>query len=338
MSAPIVESASRLLPPRARRSGRQRLWQIVTLIFVVLIVGLLADKARDMDWQAVGAALRAYEMNTLLVAAGLALAAHVAAASYDIVAKHYVGHRLPAPRVFAINFIAYAFSINFGGLVGGWGMRMRLYHRFGLAGRQIAQIIGLAFLTNWSGYVLLAALVLCMPLTLPVELPLEQPVWRLSAAMLLFAVLASYLALCAIGHARGWRLRIRQFSLRLPRLRIALLQIALSSASWLLMAATLDRLLPAQVPFEQVVLVLLLGSIVGAISHVPGSVGVLEASVIWLFAGQAEQLNVLAALLAYRALFYLLPLLLAALGFAGMEWLARRHRARGLHLLASHPH
>lgn len=332
MSAPIAESASHAVP-RARRSTRQRIWQVVTLLFVALIIGLLAAKARDMDWQAVGDALRNYELTTLMGAAALALSAHAAAASYDIIAKRYVGHALPARRVFAINFIAYAFSLNFGGVVGGWGMRMRLYHRFGLTVRQIAHIIGLAFLTNWSGFVLLSALVLCMPLSLPATLPIEEPFWRLSAAVLLFAVVGGYLALCAIGHQRGWRLHVRQFSLQLPRLRIALLQITLSSASWLLMAATLDRLLPAQVPFEQVLLVLLLGSVVGAMSHVPGSVGVLEASVLWLFAEQADQLNVLAAMLAYRALFYLLPLLLAALGFAGMECLARRHRAAAPHLL-----
>ncbi len=300
------------------------LWRGVGLAFIALIVWLIASKGRSIDWEAVGIALRSYELSTLLGAALLALAGHAAAATYDLIGKRYVGHHLQDRQVFTINFIAYAFSINLGGLLGGWGMRMRLYSRFGLKARQIARIIGLAFFTNWSGFVLLSAIVLLWPLQLPVELAVEQTSWRLAASVLLFSIAIGYLLLCAVGHGRHWRLRIRDVNLQMPSIRLGLLQVGLSSTSWLLMAVTLDRLLPEQVPFNQVLAVLFLASVIGAASHVPGSLGVLEASVLWLFGSQAEPLNVLAALLAYRALYYLVPLLIAAIGFAFMEWLSRR--------------
>lgn len=312
---------------RARRARAVRwLWRGVSLAFIALIVWLIADKGFSMDWAAVGSALRNYEWPTLLGAALLALAGHVAAATYDLVGKRCVDHPLPDRQVFAINFIAYAFSINLGGVLGGWGTRMRLYSRFSLKARQIARIIALAFVTNWSGFILLSAIVLLWPLRLPVDLAVEQVPWRLAASVLLFSTVIAYLLVCRFGHDRHWRIRIRDLSLRLPPIRLALVQLGLSSASWLLMALTLDHLLPQQVPFNQVLAVLFLGSVIGAASHVPGSLGVLEASVLWLFGAQAEPLNVLAALLAYRALYYLVPLLIAAIGFGVMESLARRWR------------
>jgi len=55
------------------------------------------------------------------------------------------------------------------------------------------------------------------------------------------------------------------------------------------------------------------------ITHVPAGLGVLEAVFVALLGGQASQAELIAALLAYRALYYLVPLGVAALVLFRLE-------------------
>ena len=56
---------------------------------------------------------------------------------------------------------------------------------------------------------------------------------------------------------------------------------------------------------------LLVAAVAGVIAHVPAGLGVLEAVFIALLSHRVPQAELLAALLAYRALYYLVPLALA---------------------------
>lgn len=299
------------------------LWKLLSLALFALIATLLVSKAMEIDWPSVWAALRDYDAGTLLVAAAMALGGHAAAACYDLVGKRYSGHDIANRVVLPINFTAYAFAINLGALIGGWGLRARLYSRYGLAARQIARVIGMAVVTNWSGFILLLAIALLWPLELPLDLRIEQKAWRNTASVLLILVVIAYLLVCTLGHRRRWRIRVRRFDLAVPSAGMALQQLALSCLSWTLMVATLHELLPDEVPFAKVMVILFVGSLVGAMTHIPGSVGVLEASVVWMFGADADHLNVLAAVLAYRALYYFVPLAVAALALAVLEGSAR---------------
>jgi uncharacterized membrane protein YbhN (UPF0104 family) len=60
--------------------------------------------------------------------------------------------------------------------------------------------------------------------------------------------------------------------------------------------------------------------------RVPAGLGVLEGVFMALLAGRQPEAQLLAALLAYRALFYLLPLAVAALVYLGLEARLRRGR------------
>jgi uncharacterized membrane protein YbhN (UPF0104 family) len=65
------------------------------------------------------------------------------------------------------------------------------------------------------------------------------------------------------------------------------------------------------------------------ISQVPGGLGVFETVVLMLLPATIPAPTALGALLAYRAIYYLLPLLLAAVGFGLHEmWLRRSNMAQ----------
>ena len=125
--------------------------------FFVLVAGLLFRQARTVDWPAVLQALRALPPGTLAVAGALALASHCLYGTFDLVARHCCGHQLRRSTTLGIAMTSYAFTLNLGSLVGGVGVRYRLYARRGVDAGTIGQVVGTSVLTNWVGYLLLAA-------------------------------------------------------------------------------------------------------------------------------------------------------------------------------------
>jgi uncharacterized membrane protein YbhN (UPF0104 family) len=309
--------------PAPAPPGRERLKRGLSLLFIALMLGLVAWAARGMPWGEVAEVLADYRPGVLAAAGAVAALSHLIYSSYDLLGRAWTGHSLPAYRVMQTTFISYAFNLNLGTLVGGVAFRFRLYTRLGLDKEQIGRVLALSLATNWLGYALLAGGVFALGLVSP---PAD---WALSAAALrglgglLWLVVAVYLVLCTRWQGRSFSLRGHRFTL--PGWRMALLQLALSSANWLVMAAVLYLLFLQQVPYAQLLAVLLVAAVAGALAHVPAGLGVLEAVFIALLAGpQLAQASVLAALLAYRALYYLLPLAVAALLYLLIETRAAR--------------
>lgn len=307
-------------PARGRRWQRVR--RIAFFVFLTGVALLLVRYGRSVDWAQVGATLSGYSAATLAVAVALAACSYLLYSGFDLAARRYARHALPAAKVMAISVIAYIFSLNLGALVGGAAFRYRLYARAGLGVGTISHIVGFAIATNWMGYLLLAGVLFVSG---QVRVPANWPVgatrlpW-LGAAML--SLVAGYLVACHVARGRVLHLRRRHF--RLPSPALALLQLVLASANWALMGALLFVLMPSGATYPAVLAALLVAAIASAVAHIPAGVGVLEAVFIPLLGHQVPAPQVLAALLAYRACYYLGPLLAAIAGYAVLE--ARRRR------------
>ncbi len=73
---------------------------------------------------------------------------------------------------------------------------------------------------------------------------------------------------------------------------------------------------------------LMASGLIGVLTHVPAGLGVLEA--VFLKLGPAgKETGILVALLCYRAVYYLVPLALAAPLYAGLEFRFSRRRVAG---------
>lgn len=330
-SATEPHDALTLSPPKAplkRKRWVTLAWRALLLAFFVAVATLIVTRAAEVDWARVGRSLASYSAFELMFAFLAAALSYVCTGSYDLIGRRYTGHHLSALRTASINAVAYAFALNLGALVGGWGFRVRLYTRFGVPVWVVLRIIILAVVTNWSGFVLLSGVLLLLwPPALPAEWSVPVTALR-GAGVVLLAVVAGYLAACAIGHRRGWSLQVRGARMRLPSVHMGLAQLALSSASWLLMASALALLLPADLPFKRVVESLFASSIAGAALHVPGNVGVLEGSFAALMSAELDEADALAGILAFRAVYFLAPFLLAAVGYGVLEAHARRLRRK----------
>ena len=305
------------------RQRWRRVRRFAFYAFLVLVAFLLLRYARSVDWTAVGATLAGYGPGTLAVAVAITLASYLLYSGYDLAARRYAHHHLPTPRVMGIAMVAYAFSLNVGALFGGAGFRYRLYSHAGLGLGTISRIVAFSIGTNWMGYLLLGGALFVSGRVLP---PPDWPVtgerlpW-LGAAML--AAVLVYLIACRLTHGRV--LHVRGHHFRLPSVPLALLQLALAATNWALMGALLFVLMPQGVAYTAVLGALLIAAVASAIAHIPAGIGVLEAVFIALLGHEVPQPQMLAALLAYRACYYLGPLLVAIAGYALLE---SRRRAR----------
>jgi uncharacterized membrane protein YbhN (UPF0104 family) len=293
--------------------------------FFALIAWLLVTQARTIDWAEVLDAIRALPATTLLSAGALVVCSFALYSTYDLLGRHLTKHPLGTGTVMGVTFISYAFNLNLGSLVGGVAFRYRLYSRLGLGNQTITRVLGFSMLTNWLGYLVVAGAAFCFwPLGLPPSWKIGNEGLRILGAVLLMVALA-YLVLCATAKGRVWRVRGHAF--KTPSLPMALLQLAMSCANWSLFGGVIWFLLQGQVDYVHVLAVLLVAAVAGVVTHVPAGLGVLEAVFVALLAHAVAEAQLLGALLAYRGLYYLLPLVVATVGYLVTEARARRLRA-----------
>lgn len=325
-------------PPTPRSRGWQAARRVAGLAFLGLIAWLIWTQAQRIEWHSVGDAMLALPWPTIALAGLLALASHALYSTFDLFGRHVVGHHLGVRPVMTVTQIAYAFGLNFGSLIGALALRYRLYARLGLGYGDTTRVVTLALATNWLGYLMLGGLAfLLSPLALPPEWRLDGTQLRwLGAAMVVGAL--AYLLLCGFSPRRHLSFRGRE--LELPSGRLALLQLGVSMLNWSIMGTIVWVLLQRQLPWPAVLTVLMVAAVAGVITHVPAGLGVLEAVFMALLGHRMPTGELLGGLLAYRVLYYLVPLAVASVVYFVVEARARRigdaaKRRRAQHRAAS---
>ena len=311
---------------RKTRLADQPWWpwtkRVLTFAFFALVAWFSVVYARTVDWDEVWRNIVDTPRRVLLTAIGGVLASYALYCSFDLLGRHYTGHELPRRTVRLVNFISYAFNLNMGSLVGSVAFRYRLYGRLGLGMATITRIMTLSIITNWLGYLLLGGAVFALaPLTLPPEWRIDSEDLRWLGFALLAAAIA-YLLACFFATQRS--VTLRGHELLLPPPRIATLQVAMAVPNWMLMGGILYTLLQGRIEYPAVLSVLLVAAVAGVITHVPAGLGVLEAVFIALLSHRVPEGQLLAALLTYRALYYIAPLLVAAALYLVVEARARK--------------
>ncbi len=250
---------------------------------------------------------------------------YLALTQYDFSALRYAGATVARGTVLLTSFVAYALSNSIGlGALSGGAVRMRLYAAAGIDPALIARVIvfnAAAFCLGMSvfgAFGLLWAAHDVAPL-------LHAHAWvlRLIAAAMLLA-LCAFLWLCSRRRTlcveflfgRRW-----SWSLRLPPVGMAVRQLVISAFELAASAAALWFLLPAnQIAPSTFVAFYAVAITAGIVSHVPGGVGVFEAVMMLLASGPGISSDaMLGALLLYRGIYYVLPLVLATGALAVYE-------------------
>lgn len=282
---------------------------------MVAAIALLVQLARDVQWNEVWRQLQEIPNSALLESACLVPVAYLAYTAFDLIGRAYTGHKLGTGITMAVAFVSYAANLNLGALVGGIGLRFRLYGKLGLRVSVISKVLAMSIFTNWLGYLWLFGVLFALRQA-PATWHLSQTILQI-VGVLMLVVASGYLSLSAFSRRR--HLRVAGHHIPIPTVRVALLQSVLSVICWGAIAGILYLLFERQVSYTQVLAALLLSSIAGALVHIPGGVGVLEAVFVAMLAPEISQAQVLGTLLAYRATFYLAPLALALVMYAMLE-------------------
>jgi uncharacterized membrane protein YbhN (UPF0104 family) len=194
-------------------------------------------------------------------------------------------------------------------------MRLRLYTRLGLSALTVTRVFIFSIVTNWFGFLVLAGAVFALAPP-PVGTDWSSPALR-ALGLGLLTLAGGYAAVCL--RTRQRRLRLFRHAFRLPRPRLVALQLALSCAHWASTGAVLYFLLQAKLDYLSVLGVLLVAAVAGVLTHIPAGLGVLEAVFLTLLSDTVPVHVLLAALLAYRAIYYLVPFFLAVALYGVIE-------------------
>ncbi|HET7462815.1 MAG TPA: bifunctional lysylphosphatidylglycerol flippase/synthetase MprF [Longimicrobium sp.] len=309
----------------------RRLRSLTPLLGVALFgfaLWLLHRELRNYHYADLVRELRGIPRSRLMLAVGLTLVSYAVLTLYDALGVRYVQRKLSYGRIAMASLVGYGVSMTLGfPLLTGAPLRYRLYSRWGLAPGEIARIVAFYSTTYWLGLLAVGgAAFLLDPPRVPRGFPVDQ-VWLRPVGALLLGVLVAYFIMAALKT----RVTVRGFRVELPSLRLAIAQVASSSLDWVVAAGVMYALLPPSAPsFAAFFAVYVAGQAAGHASHVPGGVGVLESVVLLLLTPALPAPEVLGALLAWRAVYYLLPLGMAVVTLAVHELRTLGGRVRGV--------
>jgi phosphatidylglycerol lysyltransferase len=291
----------------------------VWVALLALAVFLLGKEWGGFHLDELDDALRHIGLWHMLAALVLTAASLFCNASLDLIALRWLQKDLPPRKVLKTALIAGSFSMNGGGtILGGGAIRMRFYGQFGLGGGEIAKITGFLIVAGWLGHALLAGVLLIIS---PPDVGwFSTGVGRGIGAL----ALLSCGMICMLS-ATGFRGKPVPF---LPPWRLLLGAMVISGFDWLFAGLTLRVFLPESIPTISFLAATALGQAIGAASHVPGGVGVMELFITKLSSGMVTQPVMVGALLTYRLTYYFIPFVFAVAAVAGREIWARRHWAK----------
>ena len=307
---------------------------VAALLVFVVVVLILHHQLAHLHVKSVIEHLHSIPRRQVLAALGFTAASYWLLSNYDVLALAYLRRAIPYPRILFTSFIAYSFghTLGFSAFTGA-AIRFRLYATAGVTAIDVATISAFCSLSLGTGLATIAGLSLFLsPGHASQILHLHHNFSLLAGAVLLGAV-ALYALWATL--ARG-TLELRGWALRAPGPAIGLAQLALSVVDLSLSCAVLWSLLPAQahIGFIPFLGTYALAVIAGIVSHVPGGVGVFEAVMLLTLPGVPPE-ALLGSMLAYRGVYYLVPLVFGTLLFGSKELAAQRSRMQRAQELAS---
>lgn len=296
-----------------------RIWVIASIAIVLgaLLVNALRTLGSEIHYVDVVAQIDRTPWRNVLLAAVATAVSYLVLTGYDFSALEYAGVRVQRSTVLLTSFIAYALGNTVGlGVLTGGAVRMRLYSAAGIDVERLvpavafnASAFAIGIAAFGAGGMLWGASEVASLLVIPV--------WVLRS---LAAVVLLLIAALVVTAAQHRELRIARWQVRLPPAALMLRQLLISALDLSASAAALWLLLPSGViEFPGFLAWYAIAVALGLVSHIPGGLGVFEAVILLACTGRARPDEIIAALVLYRVIYYLLPLLLAAVLLAVYE-------------------
>ena len=302
-------------------------WRVLVPLAITLIALIvLRDLSRDIDLLDLRRDLASYGWHRIGLSLGAMLISYVALSLYDpVILRSLDAPQMPGyvPVLTGVSSMAVSNLLGFSWLTGG-AIRYRIYAAFGVEIGTVARLIATSWLAFLLGLLaLLGGLFAFHPTGLSAVISLPQGS-EMAVGLTILAAVAALLIWTARGpQTIAWRAAAITF----PASRQMLVLMGIALIDLTATALTLYVLLPPDLAQNFVLFfVLFIGAMgLGVISHAPGGLGVFEAAIIAGLGGTGRS-DLLVALLCYRAIYTLLPFLIAVLGLAAAWGLTNRVR------------
>lgn len=284
----------------------------------VLVAGWLIYRTLGQySWEDIRQSVAAISRTRFSLALAFAACSYLCLTLFDFLALHYAGKPLSYPRAALASFTGLAIGHNVGlAALSSGAVRYRFYSRWGLDAEEIAKLIVFCGVTVGLGLVTLAGLCLVLLPDLAGRIAGLGTPAAVALGGVFLSLGALYLVLAAVLRRE---VKVRSWRFALPTLPIATLQIAVGTLNFAFVAACLHQLLGGKAGYMETTAAYVVGNLTALVSHVPGGLGVLEATIAFLLGSSAS----IGALIAFRVVYFFIPLplglvlLLASEAFAG---------------------
>jgi uncharacterized membrane protein YbhN (UPF0104 family) len=299
----------------------------LSITIIGIAVGVLYDMLHDLDVQELIDALKATDPGDVIFASLCVAAGYFTLTFYDLFALRTIGRRDIPYRVAALaGFTSYSIGHNVGASVfTGGAVRYRIYSAYGLDAVEVAKICFIAGLTFWLGNATVLGLGILIAPQAASAIDQLPPGFNRALAIVVLTILAAYVAWVWRGNrviGRG------PWEVKLPDGPLTLLQIGIGIVDLGCCALAMYLLVPDEphIGFVSLAVIFVSATLLGFASHSPGGLGVFDAAMlVALYQFDKEQL--LAGLLLFRLLYYIVPFVLSLIILAGRELLLSVRRS-----------
>ncbi|MDR1337708.1 MAG: lysylphosphatidylglycerol synthase domain-containing protein [Rickettsiales bacterium] len=296
------------------------------IFFFLLAAGMLYWQLRDYSLMDIARALWSIPFVNLVYASLACLAGYATLSVYDYLALRYVGKRVSWWKWMLAGTLGFAISNNAGhAVVSGGAIRYRLYTRWRIRGGEIVKMLVFSGFTYFLG----CTAIMVLGYALVPHSMFEQSMGARIGIHGLFAFclasLVAYFSMAVFFPKRS--IRLGQIKFQIPTTWTALAQTSLGMADSVLAGLVLYFcLIPfVQIPFGTFIGLFVIAQTAGVFSQVPGGIGVFESIFLLALPDDVSKASIFGALLAYRIIYYVLPLMGAGGLFLVYErWLRAR--------------
>lgn len=298
------------------------------IFFFILAAAMLWWQLRDYSLSDIFRALLTIPIPNLIAACVACLLGYLSLSLYDYLALRYVGENKKVSwwKWMLAGMLGFAISNNAGhAVVSGGAIRYRLYTRWRIRGGDIVKMLTISGFTYFLGA---SAILIIGYFMVPAEVFARSAGASFGISTLFIlctAALLAYFAATIFFHGKS--IKIGQLKFQVPTTRMALMQMLLGITDSVLAGLVLYFCLRpfVEIPFWTYIGLFVVAQTTGVFSQVPGGIGVFESVFLLALPDTVDKADIFGALLAYRIIYYVLPLIgVGGLFFIYENWLRAR--------------
>ncbi|MCM1323517.1 MAG: lysylphosphatidylglycerol synthase domain-containing protein [Acetobacter sp.] len=294
------------------------------VFFFILAAYMIYRQLSKYSLEELKEALLSIPRSNLLYALTASFVGYIALSTYDYLALKYIKKKLAVWKWVLTGFVGFSVSNNAGhAIVSGGAVRYRFYSRWGISPANIVKMV------TFSGFTYLVAcffLIIVGYVLTPEHAFGGNDSTKMSTFVtMVLSVIGILIYLWAsIYYKKDFVIKGVDF--KMPNLKLALEQIFIGSIDIVMASLVLYSVLICFVEIDFVTFMgaFIIAQVLGVYSQVPGGLGVFELVFSNILPGQDNQAILFGALIAYRIIYYLLPLILSGIVLTVYEFFRSR--------------